>query len=428
MNISVIGLGKLGSPLAAFLADKGHNVLGVDINRKFVKKINQAKAPVDEPGLDKLIKRMVGEGRLQATTNTRAAVLETEMTFIVVPTPSISTGEFSIKYIMQAAREAGFALGDKNTYHLVVITSTVMPGDCEAIKQRLEECSDRVCGPDFGLCYNPEFIALGSVLHDMENPDFVLIGRSDARAGNKLYRLYANTIYRSPSMDAAPAARPGLWDKDDRPPIYQTTLVNAEIAKLALNCFVTMKISFANMLGRICEDIPGADVDSVTNAIGFDTRIGPKYLKAGAPFGGPCFPRDNQAFQALMGPREFSLPQATVAENYKNLAHITNVALSYSEPGDTVGIYGMAYKHGTDVREESAGVMISNALQREDRRVVELDGDIERVDLAVLALPARNKDWAMFHLKAKVILDPWRSINPASIPDRATYVSLGVGT
>ena len=144
----------------------------------------------------------------------------------------------------------------------------------------LERHAGRQVGPSLGLCYNPEFIALGSVVRDMLRPDMILIGESDTTAGDILERLY----------DAA---------CENRPAVQRMNFVNAELTKLAINTFVTTKISYANMLADICERLAGADVDVVTRAVGSDSRIGARYLKGAIGYGGPCFPRDNVAFSAL---------------------------------------------------------------------------------------------------------------------------------
>src|SRR5205823_4866373 len=178
---------------------------------------------------------------------------------------------------------------------------------------------------DFGLCYNPEFVALGSVIRDLRNPDFVLIGESDPRSGEMLAALY-----------------PSLCDND--PPIARMNTVNAEIAKLAVNTFVTTKISYANMLAQLCSRLPGADVDAVTSALGLDGRIGERYLRGGARYGGPCFPRDNAAFASLarrLGTAAV-LAQATDEVNRTQVAWVAQEVRARLEPGDVVAVLGLA--------------------------------------------------------------------------------------
>ena len=263
----VIGLGKLGAPLAACLAAKGLTVIGVDNDPLKVDAINRHQRPVQEPGLGELLAKT--HERLSATDDIEAAVRDTNITFIVVSTPSEPNGGFSLRYVDPACEAIGRALARKTEYHVVVLTSTVMPGTTGGhVRELLERVSGKRVGQNFGLCYSPEFIALGSVIRDFLNPDMLLIGESDARAGDFLKSLYADVC-------------------ENKPAVARMSFVNAEITKLAVNTYVTTKISYANMLARICERLPGANVDVVTTALGNDTRIGAKYLKGALSYGGP---------------------------------------------------------------------------------------------------------------------------------------------
>jgi UDP-glucose 6-dehydrogenase len=254
--------------MVAVFASKGHNVIGVDVNEEYVEAINDGRAPIEEPGLADLL--AMNRSRITATTDVRVAVLRSDIIFVVVPTPSDTFNRFGLDYVLAAMTTIGEALRERVGYRVVVLTSTVMPG---AMDREVVPCLETAaCGKgreDFGVCYNPEFIALGSVIADMQNPDFVLIGESGERAGQILEDFYT-------SMDIGPVVR--------------TNFVNAELTKLSLNAYVTTKISYANMLGEICEHIPGADADVVANAVGLDSRIGRKYLKPATAYGGPCVP------------------------------------------------------------------------------------------------------------------------------------------
>ena len=173
MRISVIGLGKLGAPLAAVLACKGFAVTGVDVDENAAAAINEGRAPVEEPRLQEMMDG--AEGRLSATLDTVGAVSETDITFIIVPTPSEASNGFSLNRVLEVAEAIGEGLRKKDRYHLVVLSSTVMPGDTgDRLLPRLEARSGKVCGRDFGLCYNPYFVALGKVVNDLRRPDFIL--------------------------------------------------------------------------------------------------------------------------------------------------------------------------------------------------------------------------------------------------------------
>ncbi len=343
MRISVVGLGKLGAPLAAVLASKGNEVLGVDVNPDAVRLLNEGRAPVEEPGLQALVSE--SQDRLSATTDLRAAA-GAETSILLVPTPSDDRGAFSNEHVLAAVEEIGRGLAASEDYHVVVVASTVMPGSCDTeIRPALESASGRRIGENLGLCYSPEFIALGSVIRDMLEPDMVLIGESDARAGDVLERLYG-----------------GVCEND--PPFRRMSLVNAELTKIAVNTYVTMKISYANALADMCERLPGADVEAVTDALGLDTRIGGKYLRGGLAYGGPCFPRDNKAFGVFardLG-AEPLLAEATDAVNVAQTDRLARVVESRLEAGNAVGILGLAYKPDTGVIEESPGLALARLL------------------------------------------------------------------
>ncbi|MCU1334852.1 MAG: UDP-glucose 6-dehydrogenase [Bryobacterales bacterium] len=355
MRISIIGLGKLGAPMAAVMVHKGHTVIGVDVNPAYVAAIQDGQAPVNEPDLAAMIQ--ANRQRLSATADCSAAVLATDATFIMVPTPSEADGGFSMKYVLSAAEKIGAALRNKPDWHLVVLSSTVMPGSTGGtLLPALEAHSGKKCGRDFGLCYNPEFIALGSVIRDMLNPDMILIGESDGRSGEILEKLYKGVC-------------------DSNPRIQRMNYVNAELTKLSVNTFVTTKISYANMLAQVCERLPGADADVVTSAIGCDSRIGQKYLKGALGYGGPCFPRDNVAFSALA--RATGAPallaEATDQLNRRQVPRLAEIIRMRLPKGGTVGILGLSYKPHTEVTDESQGLDLAKYLSSTGIKVVVYD-------------------------------------------------------
>lgn len=436
MRTSVLGLGKLGSPLAACLASKGFSVIGVDVDPKVVESLNSGASPVFEPGLDELIK--THNERLRATDDTKAAVLGSEVTFVLVPTPSQPDGAFSLDYVLKAAEAIGAALKEKDAFHLVVLTSTVMPGDTESkFLPVLEKASGKSCGLDFGICYNPEFIALGTVIRDMLNPDMVLIGESDKRSGDLLESIYKQLC-------------------DNSPAIARMNFVNAELTKLSVNTFATTKISFANMVARLCERLDGGDVDVVTAALGLDTRIGRKYLTGAIGYGGPCFPRDNKALaslaQSLGAPGNLS--GATHDANNEQIEALTKLVKSKLPSDGTVGIMGLAYKPDTDVVEQSAGLLLAQTLVLENIQVIAYDpvamvnaqrvvgnavrmaqslGEcVEKADLLVVTTPWREfidapaEVWLRSNSPI-VVIDCWRALDQVRLRNVKEYVPLGRG-
>ena len=344
MEIAVIGLGKLGSPLAAVLASRGHTVVGVDLNPAAVQALNAGRAPVVEPGLQERLEQ--AQGRLRATTDFADAIASTDISFIIVPTPSGPDGAFTNRFVIDAVKRIGAALKTTTRYHVVNITSTVMPGSTGGeIRAALEAARGRKVGIDVGLTYNPEFIALGSVVRDLLHPDMILIGESDPRAGSVLEAAYKLTV-------------------PENTPVQRMNWVCAELTKIAVNTYVTTKISYANMIAEICEQLPGADADAVTRALGRDSRIGGTYLKGALGYGGPCFPRDNVAFAALaqsLGVRA-DIAEATDVINRRQVDRVARLVTRLAPEPTTVAVLGLSYKPDTPVVEESQGVMIARAL------------------------------------------------------------------
>ncbi|CAF2894983.1 unnamed protein product [Rotaria sp. Silwood2] len=357
LRISIIGLGKLGSPMTAIFASKGYHVIGLDVNKQFVDALQRGEAPVSEPQLQELIAQY--KSKIEATLDYEKAISETDMTMIIVPTPSDPvTGFFRNDYVLSAIKSIGAVIKLRNKYHQIVVTSTVMPGSMDRdIRDALESSSGRKVGcrdTEIGLAYNPEFIALGQVIKDMLNPDFILIGESDKRIGDTLEALYLTTV-------------------DKRPlPFHRMNFVNAEITKISINTYVTTKITYANMVSELCENLLGADTDTVTAAVGCDSRIGNKYLKGALAYGGPCFPRDNRAFVALAKSvsANASLAEATDQLNGYQTERLFRICeqiaeLSFSDVSQVrtkVGILGLSYKPDTPVVECSAACTLANKL------------------------------------------------------------------
>lgn len=438
-TVSVIGLGKLGSPMVACLAERGFSVIGVDVNSTFIDQINAGEAPVQEPGLPEMLHR--NREFIRATADYSEAIAQSDATFVIVPTPSDASGKFSLKYIFSAIEHIGAALRQKDGYHLVVITSTVMPGATDQeIRPALEAASGKRCGEGFGLCYSPEFIALGNVIHDMLNPDFVLLGESDPQAGAILEQIYRQLV-------------------NGNPPFSHMNLVNAELAKISVNTYVTTKISYANMLGEICENLPGADVDVVTSAIGQDSRIGKKYLRGATGYGGPCFPRDNIAFGVLAQAvgANATLAAATDAVNRKQAERIVSRLLPKLVPNAKVGILGLSYKPDTGVIEESQGVALAKELLSKGYAVVLYDplaldnvrqllgtqaqyatsvqDCVREADVIVVTTPDRAYQslqpsdlTPVNSSQRKVVLDCWRVLDREQLAPVCEYMALGVGS
>lgn len=402
MKLSVIGLGKLGSPMAAVFAAAGHEVIGLDLNNEYVAALAAGRAPVEEPQLQEMID--AGRLHLRATASYDEAVLDSDVTFIIVPTPSGANGHFSNRFVLEAVEAVGTALRRKEGYHLVVVTSTVMPGSMGGpIAQALATSSGRRIGETVGLCYNPEFIALGSVVRDMLHPDFILIGESDTKAGDLLAGIYATSC-----------AKP--------PVIRRMNWINAEVTKISVNTYVTTKISYANMLADLCDRLPGADVTVVSEAVGSDSRIGRKYLTGATGYGGPCFPRDNVAFSALcdsVGARA-DLARATDGINRYQVERLTALVRRRLGVGGRVAVLGLSYKPGTHVIEESQGVALARALTQCGYEVAVHDPqavDAARAVLGRTVHAALDAVVAVEFADLVIIMTGWSDY--ASLPGRA---------
>ena len=401
-RLAVIGLGKLGAPMAAVFASKGYDVIGVDLNRDYVESLNHGRAPVDEAQLQDLLD--ASRARLRATGDFADAIAATDISFVIVPTPSGADHFFSNDYVIDAVTRIGAVLRHTRHDHLVVVTSTVMPGSTAGvIRKALEESSGRTVGVDVGLCYSPEFIALGSVVRDLLNPDMVLIGECDARYGDWLERMYRAST-------------------ESKPAVHRMSMVNAEVCKIAVNTFVTTKISYANMLSDLCDHLPGSDVDAITAALGADTRIGQKYLKGGVAYGGPCFPRDNKAFAALA--RCLGVPcdiaEATDRINDHQVARLVGAVSALAPRGARIAILGLSYKTGTGVFEKSQGFALAGALIAEGYRVTLADPASARRAGEALgdgAEVAVDFAQAVAGADAAVITTPWPEIR--EVPESA---------
>lgn len=435
--ISVIGLGKLGQPLAVCFASKGFKTVGVDIDETVVDAINRKQATVLEPGLQELLDAT--GNNLRATTSFHEAIASTNTSIILVPTPSEGEGNFSSKYVEKALCSLGKALAfSKKSYHLVIISSTVSPGTIEGrLIKLLEETSGRRLNEGFGLCYCPETVALGNTIEGFLRPDMVMIGESSPEAGEQ-----AETIYKQFC--------------ENNPPIIRMSLINAELAKLALNCYVTIKISFANSLANLCERLLGADVDVVTQAIGMDRRIGPHYLKGGLSYGGTCFPRDTRAYIALAKSvgLKADLIEAVERVNSWQDTHLLEIVLKEVEraPRRVVSVLGTAFKPNTPVIVNSPSIKLIRGLLDVGVDVTVYDplalpntkrlfGQrtsyaeslltcVQSAPVCVVATPwseFRQIDETYIHWNPTIVIDCWRILDPEKLGDKVRYVPLGRG-
>jgi UDPglucose 6-dehydrogenase len=307
---------------------------------------------VDEPLLAETM--VEAKGRLHATDDPAEAV-QTDASFFIPPSPSLPDGSFSNEYLLKAMQPIAGAVRDAGKQgHIFVCSSTTTPGAVDGVLiPMLEKETGWRCGSEFHVCYNPEFIALGNVVNGLLEPDMVLIGEGDPESGaalEELYRQYVRNKCR----------------------IARMSIISAELTKISVNSYITMKISFTNQLRMIAERFPKADINMMLDAIGTDTRIGHKYLRPGLSFGGPCFPRDNRllAYAAREAGMEAPLAEASDKTNELTKSNLLQRVRGLVSPGDTVLILGMSYKPDTYITEESAGLHLAQNLKRHGYRVL----------------------------------------------------------
>lgn len=431
MKISVFGLGKVGLTLSSCLAAAGHDVIGVDISERLVDALNDGSLKTGEPGVQERLDRTAGKS-LTATLSVEDAVRDSDLSFLIVPTPSNTLGGFSIQYVLNACHQIGEALRTKSGDHVVALVSTVLPGSSDhAIIPALEAASGRRIGSGLGYCYNPSFIALGEITRGIEQPDYLLIGESDPASGALVLEAHRAMV---------PAGTP----------IARMKPVEAEITKLASNTHETMRVSFANMLLSVCSEIPGANVDRITGAL--THRMGKRFFKGAVPYGGPCWPRDNEALSVFMDmigvPSR--MPRNVDLFNEEHGRFILGKVLGLAPAGSTVGIVGMAYKPGTDVIERAYGVDLARWLVAERRSVVAWDplalgasrtaltsgvsfaenaaGCLSASEVIVIVNPLPQLaeiDWSL--AGDKIVIDCWRALSPEQAGRIGRYVGLGAG-
>jgi GDP-mannose 6-dehydrogenase len=357
MNVSIFGLGYVGCVSAACLARDGHKVIGVDINPIKVEIINEGLSPIVEPGIEDLIAAAVRNGNLSATSDSREAVLESDLSMICVGTPGKSNGSLDLTFIKEACREVGEALASKDRYHIIVLRSTMLPGTMErTVLPALEVYSGKRAGRDFGVAVNPEFLREGSSIADFDNPPFTLIGADDEDAAGPLRQLYSRL--------KAPLVRIGVKE--------------AEMVKYACNCFHAVKVTFANEIGNICKAL-GVDSHTVMAAFCKDTKLNlsPYYLKPGFAFGGSCLPKDLRAIthKAKEVDVEAPLLNAVLDSNRQQIERAVQMVLATGRKN--IGVLGLSFKSGTDDLRESPMVTLIETLIGKGLKLAICDRDVE---------------------------------------------------
>jgi GDP-mannose 6-dehydrogenase len=357
MKLSIFGLGYVGCVSAACFARDGHEVIGVDVNPLKVEIINGGRSPIVEPGVETLIAKGVKEKRLKATTDSRIAVLDSDVSMICVGTPANHNGSLDLTYVKRVCREIGEAMAEKPRYHIVTVRSTMLPGTIEqTVIPALEVYSGKRAGRDFGVAINPEFLREGTSVHDFGHPPFTLIGTDSDDASAPLRRLYSQ-------IDA---------------PMILVGIKEAEMVKYACNCFHALKVTFANEIGNICK-AAGVDSHQVMDAFCQDTKLNlsPYYLKPGFAFGGSCLPKDLRAINYKARELDVEVPMlnSILASNRLQVERAVDLVLQTGRK--SVGVLGLSFKSGTDDLRESPVVTLIETLLGKGLKLVIYDRDVE---------------------------------------------------
>ncbi len=357
--MSIVGLGYVGLCTAVGFASRGFHTLGADIDSDRVEQIGKGYAPLQEPGLDRLLRLGLRSKRLKVTDDV-SRVAGTDVIFITVGTPSNTDGSINLGYVESATRQIGTSLRDEQDYRMVVVKSTVTPGTTSSIvKPILEEASGKKVGAKLGLCSNPEFLREGSAIQDALHPDKLVIGAADRESASRLAKLYRSFFERK------------------LPPTITTTPDTAELIKYSSNAFLATKVSYINTIANIAQRVPGVDVERLAEAIGLDPRIGRLFLKAGPGYGGSCFHKDLQAIIAFSGRLGYDPELLRTVENINEQQAVRVVELSESLVGSLrdkrVAVLGLAFKKDTDDVREAASVRVIELLKKRGAQVVAYD-------------------------------------------------------
>lgn len=351
LRVAVLGTGHVGLATCVSLTALGHQVVGFDTDEEKITLLKQGHAPFHEPGLQELLSEQIGDGRLKFASTPQEAIQGADIVFISVGTPARPDGEADLTAVESAARTvASYAEG----YVVVVEKTTVPKGTADWVKQTLRR--ERP-GLAVDVASNPEFLREGSAIADSLTPDRILVGADSPRAFEYMRRLYAPLVQKGCQL-------------------IETDIQTAEFAKHACNAFLSLKISFANALARLCERT-GADVTAVTDVMGADPRIGRSFLNAGLGYGGYCLPKDVEAFEKLATRLGYDFPLL------REIVRINDEAIEatvqkvkdavWNLEGKRIALLGLAFKPGTDDTRSAPALALGRRLLEEGAHIVGWD-------------------------------------------------------
>jgi GDP-mannose 6-dehydrogenase len=348
-SISIFGLGYVGSVSAACFARLGHQVTGVDVSPAKVEMLQSGQSPIIEAQMDELAAEAHSSGRLLATTNSRQAILDSDVSFICVGTPSLRSGKLDLSHVEHVCREIGATLREKKRHHVIVLRSTVLPGTTESLViPVLESASGLRAGVDFAVCYNPEFLREGTAVADFLQPPYTILGANEPEALAPVRLLY----------DGIPGA------------VFETTITVAEMVKYVSNAFHAVKVGFANEIGTLCKSLE-VDTEAITRIFTSDTKlnISPAYLSPGFAFGGSCLPKDLRALTHRAKELDLSLPllESVMPSNAEHLERAVEMTLQTGKI--KIALLGLSFKAATDDLRGSPQVALVKRLLGEGRQV-----------------------------------------------------------
>jgi len=351
-NISLIGIGKLGLCLALTLEKSGYNVVGCDIDSQYVQSINSKTLKSDEDGVEELLKN---SKNFKATVDLKSCYNHSDILFVLVATPSLPNGKYDHTQVNRVIDNI-LKLPKSSKPKEFVICCTTMPGYCDEAQERLKN-------HNYIVSYNPEFIAQGTILRDQARPDMVLIGEGSTNSGDLIQEVYEKSTLNSPVFN-------------------RMSLKEAEICKISLNCFLTTKISFANMVGDIAR-FSGCNPEPILSAIGSESRISPKYLAYGYGYGGPCFPRDNRALAIFAGENgvDATISKASDEFNKIHLEYQIDLFAKENSIANPIIFDYVTYKPQSTMLVESQQLLFAKGLAERGYTVVlkERESVIEKV-------------------------------------------------
>ncbi len=372
MNISVFGLGYVGAVSCACFSKSKHNVIGVDISQKKIDLINNGRSPIIEKDLEELIGAGVKEGNLKATIDEREAILNTDLSLICVGTPSQQNGDIDLSYIFKVCSNIAHSLKEKESFHTVVIRSTVAPGTIRKCGSMIEEISGKKLNESFGVVSNPEFLREGSAIYDFYNPPYTVIGASCEKSGKEVEGIY----------------------QDIKAPVYMLRVEEAELIKYTNNYFHALKVSFANEIGNICKEL-GVDGHNVMDIVANDKKLNlsPYYLKPGFAFGGSCLPKDVRSLSYKARSLDIDTPilnNVLINNEYQIKRGIDLITNTNKRK---IGVLGFAFKAETDDLRESPIVTLIESLLGKGYELAIYDSNV-----LMSKLLGKNKDFIIEHL------------------------------